>query len=226
MLTVPEATEKIIKRSRYLSEAISKNLINISSLAEYIKPELEEMLLKKVSKSSVIMAVRRISVNFKDKPKSKYKELFKSPPEMLIRSNLTLINLLNSNTLYKNCTQFFDNHPIQKRHFFTLSEGLSETTIVTSNALKDDLLNQLKKENIISTIGGLASITIELPEGAERQSGVIYFFAKSIAWEEINIVEIISTRLELTFVFDNNDINNAFSIFKSLFNQSIYFPKP
>ena len=218
MLTVPEASKKIIKRSRNLSEALSKNLINISALADYIKPELEEMLFKKVSRSSIIMGVRRVSANFKDKPKSRYKELFKSPPEMIIRSNLTLINLLNSNKLYKNCNQFFDNHPIQKRHFFTLSEGLSETTIVVSNGLKEDLLNQLKNENIISTVDDLASITIELPEGAEKEPGIIYFFVKSVAWEEINIVEIISTRLELTLVFGNKDINNAFSIFKSLFN--------
>ncbi|KKR14834.1 MAG: hypothetical protein UT44_C0049G0001, partial [Candidatus Levybacteria bacterium GW2011_GWA1_39_32] len=32
MITVPEATEKIIRRSRYLSEALSKDIINISGL--------------------------------------------------------------------------------------------------------------------------------------------------------------------------------------------------
>ena len=44
MITVPEATEKIVKRSRYLSEALSKDLINISSLSRYIKPEIEEII--------------------------------------------------------------------------------------------------------------------------------------------------------------------------------------
>ena len=49
MVTVAEGVKRIIERSRYLQEALEKELINISSLARYIKPELEEMLIKKTS---------------------------------------------------------------------------------------------------------------------------------------------------------------------------------
>ena len=56
MITVPEAAKKIIERSRYLSEAISKGIINYSALARYIRPEIEQILIKKVSLASVIMA--------------------------------------------------------------------------------------------------------------------------------------------------------------------------
>lgn len=217
MITVPEATEKIIKRSRYLSEAISKDLINISALATYIKPEIEEMLLKKVSKASVIMAIRRAKLNLGQKPQSRYKAIFKSPPEMIIRSNLSLISLMNSNGLYKSCVDFFNSHPIQKKHFFTLTEGLSETTIALSTSIKKEFINYVGKENIIIDVDNLSSITVQLPKEAIMSSGVVYFFLKSIAWEEINIVEIISTSFEITFLFENKDINKAFSIFKSLF---------
>lgn len=218
MITVPETTEKIIKRSRYLSEAISKDLINLSALAAYIKPEIEEMLIKKVSRASIIMAIRRIKNKLSKKPQSKYKTIFISPPEMIVRSNLSLISLINSDNLYKNCVYFFDSHLIQKRHFFTLTEGLSETTIALSTSLKEEFTNSIKHENITMNIDNLSSITIQLPEEVAASSGVFYFFMKSLAWEEINIVEIISTSLELTFIFDSKDINKAFSIFKSLFN--------
>ena len=65
MITVPEAAEKIIKRSRYLSEAMSKGFINNSSLARYIKPEIEEMVFRKVNESSVIMALNRLQKSLK-----------------------------------------------------------------------------------------------------------------------------------------------------------------
>lgn len=84
MLTVPEATEKIVKRSRYLSEALSKDLINISSLSRYIKPEIEEMLLKKVSTSAIIMALKRLSKNL-ETPTS-FQNLFTKTPEMTVHS--------------------------------------------------------------------------------------------------------------------------------------------
>ena len=74
MITVPEAADTIIKRSRYLSEAISKGFINNSSLARYIKPEIEEMLTKEISISSIIMALIRLQKNIK--PQSKYKNIF------------------------------------------------------------------------------------------------------------------------------------------------------
>lgn len=89
MITVPEACEKIINRSRYLSEAISKDLINLSSLARYIKPEIEEMLLKNVSSSSVIMALKRLKTNLKP---PKYKNIFKTPPQFVVHSSLDSVD--------------------------------------------------------------------------------------------------------------------------------------
>lgn len=84
MITVPEATEKIIKRSRYLAEALSKDLINISSLARYIKPEIEKMLLKKISTSSAIMALKRLQKSL-DTPTS-FKNLFTKAPGMTVHA--------------------------------------------------------------------------------------------------------------------------------------------
>ncbi|MEM4270625.1 MAG: hypothetical protein QXO70_00860 [Candidatus Pacearchaeota archaeon] len=86
MITVPEATKKIIMRSRYLSEAISKGIINKSSLARYIKPEIEDMLIKKVSISAVIMALKRLSSEIK--PKYFTGDIFKTPPQIIVRSTL------------------------------------------------------------------------------------------------------------------------------------------
>ncbi len=86
MITVPEATRTIVMRSRYLSEAMSKRIINNSSLARYIRPELEKMLLKEVSNSAVIMALNRMSTEIK--PKYFTGNIFKTPPEIIVRSNV------------------------------------------------------------------------------------------------------------------------------------------
>ena len=67
MITVPEATKNIISRSRYLTEAISKGIINNSSLARYIKPEIEEMIKKSASMPSIIAAINRVSSTIKPK---------------------------------------------------------------------------------------------------------------------------------------------------------------
>src|SRR3989338_10901704 len=97
MITIPQAVEKIIRRSRYLSEALSKNLINASSLARYIKPEIESLVFKEVTDGSIIMALKRLRKRFS----SGYRRItiFKEAPDMIVRSNLTLIYVKNSSEL-------------------------------------------------------------------------------------------------------------------------------
>src|SRR5690348_13894176 len=137
MITVPEATKKIIERSRYLAEAISKGLINYSALARYIKPELEEMLIKDVSESSIIMALKRLEPQFQ--PKFKQSNVFKTPPEMIVRSNLTELTFNNTEELTKRLSKIFELHAEQPKYFFALTEAITETTIIASQMLIEEI---------------------------------------------------------------------------------------
>jgi len=216
MITVPEATKKIIERSRYLSEAMSKGLLNYSALARYIKPELEEMLFKDVSESSVIMALKRLEPYFK--PKFKPIDVFKTSPEMIVRSNLGELTLNNSVDLKTNVSKIFALYASQSKYFFTLTEGVSETTIIASEGLFIDIKKLLAKESVLSEYKNLSSITIRMPKEVMETPGIFYFFLKSLAWEGINIVEMVSTNLEFTLILEDAEVNRAFAILKSLFS--------
>lgn len=216
MITVPEGAKKIVERSRYLTEAISKGLINYSALARYIKPELEEILVKQVSESSIMMALKRLESSFQ--PKYKYNNIFKTSPEIIVRSNLTEFTINNSEDLNKKISKIFAIYKQQQKYFFTLTEGVSETTIIVSDQLQEKINIILEKEKIITTFTSLSAITIRLPKQSTTTPGIFYFFLKSLAWEGINVLEIVSTYLEFTIIFENKDINRAFIILKSLFS--------
>src|SRR5579885_3395681 len=121
MITVPEATKQIIERSRYLVEAMSKDLINYSSLARYIKPELEKMLYKPVSEASIIMAIKRIAEEIK--PKFVPLTIFTSTPEMIVRSNLIELNLTNSESIRQKYKLLSEVYSEENKYYFTLTEG-------------------------------------------------------------------------------------------------------
>lgn len=216
MITVPEATRVIIKRSRYLSEAISKDLINYSSLARYIKPEIEQMLLKDVSTSAVIMALKRLEKEFQ--PHYKNVNIFKSAPSLIIHSSLSLLTVKNSNTLNAKLNTI---DQLKHTHnFFLLKiQGLSETCLLYDNVGKTKLEHILEGETIVGFFSRLSSLSIKLPQESQTSPGIFYFFLKSLAWEGINILEIFSTSEELTLVFSDEEIQKAFAIIKSLFNQ-------
>jgi len=219
MITVAEVTKRIIERSRYLQEAIEKGIINISSLARYIKPELEEMLIKKTSDSAIIMAIRRIEKNLK--PRFKYKNIFKTPPDMITRSNLVEINIANSKNLIDKYPYILKIYRSHAESFFTITGGVFETTIITSLDLYKGIKKLIKDETIVSEFYDLCSITVRLPREAILTPGVFYFFLKSLAWEGINIIEVVSAYRELTFILERKDTNKAFSILQSLFPQNI-----
>ena len=206
MITVPMAAKTIIQRSRYLSEALSKNLINYSSLARYIKPELETMLKKKVSDASVLMAVQRISKDFK--PKYSSENVFNSPPSLIIHSNLFLLTYSGTNPIS------FEN----AAGFKLVTEGVNETTLVADSKLQKQVKKRIDKKLIKKQINNLAAITIELPKQATENPSVYYFFLKSLAWEGINVVELLTTTGELTLIVTEKDLKTALGIIQSLFN--------
>lgn len=215
MITVPEATKTIVERSRYLTEAMSKGLINYSSLARYIKPELEQMLLKPVSEASILMALRRLERELK--PKFQPLKIFTTPPDMIVRSNLFEMTVANSDTLTTSYQKLLEKHKEQKSSFFTMTEGLVETTFIASIDLEAFFEETLKNEIILAKLERLSAITIRLPAESITTSGVYYFFLKSLAWEGISITEVVSTYLELTIILDEKQIHQAFSILQSLF---------
>ncbi len=219
MLTVPEATEKIIKRSRYLNEAISKKIINISSLARYIRPELEEMLNKKVSHAAIVMSLKRLSRNIKPNyvPMDK---IFKSAPEMIVRSNLVEIVIVNSHTIDEACASVLKIAKTQPKYFCSISKASFYTTFIMSEDMYEIAKVKIETEPIIEEFKKISSISIQLPEESYEFPGIFYFFLKSLAWEGVNIIDVISTYLEFNIIIQGKDTNRTFSILQSLFNKS------
>lgn len=192
MVTVPEASKIIIERSRYLSEALSKDLINLSSLARYIKPEIEEMLLKKINNGSIIMALKRIKKDLK--PHTPNVKIFRIPPQMNVITGLKIYRTVSYH-LEKPANPLF------------ISKTSNETVFVSNESL--DLSSK-----------SVAAIVINLPAEAQETSGIHYFFLKSLAWEGINIEETFSNSKEYVLVFIEEDIHRAFKILTSLFSKS------
>ncbi len=197
MITVPEASKIIIERSRYLSEALSKDLINISSLARYIKPEVEEMLYKKVNNGSIVMAIKRIKKDLK--PRVANVKIFKIPPQISVTTSLYLYR--------------FGNKAGQNINSVFYSKGSAETVMVTNEVSKH-------KKGILEKINNVSAIIINLPEEAQNTPGIHYFFLKSLAWEGINILETFSNSHEYIMIFSEKDTHRAFRILTSLFNRT------
>ena len=100
--------------------------------------------------------------------------------------------------------------------FYTFSQGINETTIVISSS-QETLMDELfKTEQLVSKKTDLSTITMRLPDENTEISGFYYFILKNLAWDGVNILEVISTTNEFTIVVSDADVQKAFSILLNL----------
>lgn len=216
MITIPEAVESIIKKSLFLDEALFRGIINLSALARLIKPEVERDVMKEAQESAITIALIRLSKKIKEKGEQLISK-FKSPPDIIVRSNLVEVTYSNSSSLFLCRKKLLDQLSGKQTYFLAFTHGINETTIIASKELKEKIMDIFSDEKAVSWIEDLSSITVLLPQDTAMIPGVYSYILKALSWEGISIVEVVSTLNELTIVIEDKEIDRAFSIIKRLF---------
>lgn len=212
MNTVGKITEDIINRSPFLRESLTDNLVNVSALARKIKPEIEDLLNKEVKEGAIIMAIKRMNPSYYAKINLKIQHFMSTLGDFMVRSDLEDFTYENSATLNKHQSEMMRILGEQEDYFYTFCHGVGESTIITSSSIAPQLKEVFSKEKLKSHSTNLASITIKLPDNNTEISGVYYIFLKHLAWDGINIVEMVSTANEFTVVVEDKDVDAAFSV--------------
>ncbi|MEH0153797.1 hypothetical protein V6R21_06585 [Limibacter armeniacum] len=218
MTTIPEVVEDIILRSPFLVEAISEDIINYSALARKIKPEIEEKLYKDVQMGAIVMALKRLKPKLMTQHLEKdILEYIRSMGEIIVRSDLIDYAYKNSTTLVPKQQKLLSLIQEQKDIFHASSKGVYETNIVTSKWMSSELEGIFSGEELLSKIEDLASVTMRTPTSYKKDvPGVFYYILRRLAWENINVVEIISTKHEFSLIVDKSSVNTTFNMLHNL----------
>lgn len=216
MITIAEIVNEIISESPFLEEALNENLINISSLARKIKPDVEKRLRKEIKEGAIVMAINRLPVNRFLKISKTVNALMKEIGDIIVRSDLMSYTFLNSFDLRKKQTSLMQQLQNSLGAFYTFSQGISETTIIISKAYENQMEGIFKEEQLIKKTTNLSSVILKLPEINSETPGLYYFILKNLAWEGVNINEVISTSNEFTIVVSDTDISKAFLVLLKL----------
>jgi len=211
MISTTTVVEELIKRAPYLETAMAAELVNYSSLARYLRPEIEKRLFKDIKEGAIIMALKRVSSRMKGSLLES-NQVLKNLGDITIRSNLVDYTYQNSPSLSKAQNEILNKTSGRKDIFITISHGISQVTIIASEETEKDIKEIFKGETEICGLNNLSSLTIRIPVEATKTPGVLYSILKVLAWEGISITECVSTFTELTIVLDRKDIERAFSL--------------
>lgn len=214
MITVPQVVEDILNNSPVLSESLEEGLVNFSSLARKLRPEIENRLLKPVTTGSVIMALKRLKVD--PETANSLLAVLSKITDLSLRSNLISLTFINSPTLFENQSALLDYASKNPNSFITISNGIHETQIFISKNLLNEAEKIFAREVIKLKTENLSSITLMLPKEAINTPGVQYTVFKKLYSNGVNIYETATSYTELTIFLQPEYTERAFGVLKKL----------
>lgn len=218
MITISQVVDNIVSRKPFLEQSLAENLINYSSLARSIQPEIEEKIGRPIKTSAIIMALKRYVPQVDHLLNIQLERAAGSFGDITVRSQLSDYTFRISPTLVQNQQNLLKILTEQEEVFFTFSQGVYELNIVISSIFSDRLEEIFSGENMTSKLDNLSSVTMKLPINNVKMTGLYYHILKKIAWNKINIIEIISTTNEFTIIVEEKYVGDAFIVLKNLNN--------
>jgi hypothetical protein len=213
MVTISHVVQKLIDQRIFIQEAINKKIVSYGSLAAQLKPEIELELNKEVKQHAIVMALRRYaeSLNMLHKNIS-----FDYSSEIILKTDICDISVLRSTILLNKLKKLYDIVNFEKGDILNIIHGRYEVSIVTNERYREKSLDFLKGEKVLNVEKNLVSLTLSFSKDFFYTPGVIFNVVRNIAWENINIFEIVSTNTELTIILKEKDAIRGYSSLQKL----------
>ena len=216
MKTVSQIVGDLIIRKPFLAELLGDGLINLSSLARQLKIDVEQQYMDKVETGTIVMALKRYQNQTHLKSTIKLEKALAQIIDIIVRSKLVDYTFKNSDSLVEKHIKLLKKIANNNEVFYIFVQGVFETNLVVSESLKPEIDKLFINEKRTSFTDKLSSVTLKLPAENTEVTGFYYHILRKIAWEGINIVEVISTTNEFTIVVNDKDVDKAFSVLKSM----------
>ncbi len=212
MKTITSCVHDILRHQPFLDDALAKDLINFSSLAANLQPEIEKELRKPVKQGSIIMALRRYAPQKNLAKKTNLRDM----GDIVVRSGITEYTYLNSKSIMASQAELLNIVKNEPEVYLNYSSNYQESNILVSLNLKETVSECFKNENLVSVKSDLSSITIALPKNSSKTVGLYFYIFKLLAYEGIPVFEMISTSNYFALFLEKEYINQAFLLLNEI----------
>ncbi len=208
MIKVPDTVADLLSNDEIASEAFRAGLLNLSAYADQIKPQVEKLTFKEVKKNTIVVALSRLAKDTKSnlpalKPQVKLTNLSVKSPVVSLTYDKTVDMQRRVGTL----------HPflISSNDLFALSEGPNEITLFCTEKAKESIKKHLG-DVPVHEASSLVAISAQYTENYTNTPNVMHVLFSSLAAKRINLIEIVSTYSEVTFIVQKGDMEAVVKI--------------
>ncbi|PJE75576.1 hypothetical protein COV04_04075 [Candidatus Uhrbacteria bacterium CG10_big_fil_rev_8_21_14_0_10_48_11] len=214
MLKVSEAVAKYVYDSEVVLSTLASRQLNLTAYARSIRADIEKAIKKPVKLGSIVTALSRLAG---DLPKAKAIVPVITLHDIAIRSGLCelVFNRTGENILA--LRKVYTDRRLRTDELLAVSLGTGEVTIIATAAAVVHLQRAFGTEKPKAKISGLGSLTVRFSQDYIKTPNIIFALVRSLAIRQINIVEIISTYTELTFILEEAVITSALDVIAAEF---------
>jgi aspartokinase len=162
--------------------------------------------------------VRRLSEKLEKSFVAKVK--FDKDSDISLKSELVEITVYKSSAIEIKLKKLYDTIRAKDGAFLTITQGINEVMIITNKKYESAILKVFSDDEVKKKISGLSSVTIMIPENAFNTMGLFYLVTRALNWENINIIDIVSTFTEMTFIIKEDDASRAFNCLRELIHKN------
>lgn len=217
MLKVTNIVRDILFSSELELTALSRRVLNLSAYAKRIQKEVERRAMKPVQVGTIVVALSRISseVTVEDPllPKIELQGIAVKTNLAEITFNKSAANKLRTQKLYSDA-QF------AQADFLTITYGAGEISIIAPMPLAKPILKNFRPDEPKLLLENLAALTVQFGDHFIDTPNMYFALLRAISVRKLNLVELISTFTELTFLVRQSDLNELFLLMNSLMKKS------
>ena len=209
MLSIATKVERIVRESAFLTEGLKRGLINLSELARQLQPQLESDLWKPVGQAAVVTALRRLAERLPEEP-GRDIVLVQKTGELTTRTELIEYTFRHSDTIHECHRKLLAATEPLRGAFVTVTRGVNEVMVICSSTVAPLVEQAFEGEQLLARLGDLNALTLHL-DAASRGPGTYQAILRQLAWDRIELVNMICTNTELTVLLEQDQTGPAFS---------------
>lgn len=211
MIKISTAVESHVRASEPVFEALRMGVLNLSAYAESITPTIERRCHKTVRPGTIVVALSRLQ-------KKITREKALTPhvwiQDLRLKVPLCDITFEKTNDVVSACRQLASQLSSQPG-FLTITEGVNEVTVICSQDSQDMVLSVVSQAPK-ALFEDLLGVTVRFDETYLQVPNTIHFLLGRLAVRQINVLEIVSTLTELTFIVRRQDSDAVVKAFSKL----------
>ncbi|HOE89501.1 MAG: hypothetical protein BWY50_00571 [Spirochaetes bacterium ADurb.Bin315] len=211
--SVSSCVKRIVDKSPFIGEMLTLGILSFSNYAALISDEVERALGKPAKSSAIVMALRRYGEDLKRS--NLVRDTSNVNYQIVMKTNIFDINLVRRDSFIGKLGSLYNQISTEKGDFLNITLGSHEISLAVSEKYRPLIKELTKDEEVLNKEDDLVALSLVFTGDFLQTPGIVYEAVRHLAWQQINVIEIVSTMNELTFVISREDSMRAFDVLQN-----------